>query len=76
MRGQDLTLDQLTRLHKSLRPKLVYMERLRKRMEANNFPDHDRLYRDVVLAHDMLKDLVMEITTMLSYRGFYKSMPK
>ena len=73
MRGSDLTTEQLNQLLASLRPKLAYLRRVRERMEANQFPPHDRLYRGVSLSESMVKDLVLEIETLLSYRGFRQS---
>lgn len=68
MKSQDLTAEQLTKLRKALRPKLHYIRRLKSRMLATQFPEHDRMLRDVVIAEAALKDLVAEIETYLSYR--------
>ncbi len=56
------------RVRKSLRPKLHYIRKLKSRMLATGFPEHDRMLRDVLIAKAALKDLVAEIETFLSYR--------
>lgn len=68
MQGQDLTFEQLTKLRRSLRPQLHYIRKLKSRMIATQFPQHDRMLRDVEIAEAALKDLVAEIETYLSYR--------
>lgn len=68
MQGQDLTAEQLTKLRKSLRPKLHYIRRLKARMLATQFPPHDRMLRSLLIAEAGLNDLIAEIETYLSYR--------
>lgn len=69
MRGSDLSVAQLQRLRTALKPKLAYLTKLRTRMEYNQFPKHDRFYRDVLLSQQLMNDLVTEIETMLSFRN-------
>ncbi len=68
MKSSELTYDQLRRLEKSLKPKLVYIRKLKNRMMQREFPDRDRMYRDVQLAERALHDLLMEIETLMSYK--------
>jgi hypothetical protein len=53
----------------SLKPKLMYVRKLKGRMMQREFPDRDRMYRDVQLAERGLHDLLMEIETLMSYRA-------
>ena len=69
MRGSDLSNAQLQSLRISLKPKLAYLQKLRERMELKQFPQHDRLYRNTVLSEQMMKELLLEIETMLSFRN-------
>jgi hypothetical protein len=71
MRGSNLTAEQLRRLRECLRPKLSYLTALRNRMEQRNFPESDRLYRAIRLSHEMLKDALYEVETLMSYRGAF-----
>ena len=68
MRAQDLTAERLEKLRQSSRPKLHYIRKLKNRMIAKQFPDYDRMLRDVQIIEAGLKDLVAEIETYLSYR--------
>ncbi len=68
MQAQDLSLDQLVKLRRSLRPKLHYIRKLKSRMLATQFPAHDRILRDVLITEAALNDLVSEIETCCSYR--------
>lgn len=47
MKSSELTYEQLRRLEKSIKPKLVYVRMLKNRMMQREFPDRDRMYRDV-----------------------------
>ena len=68
MRGQDLNFDQLKRLKASLAPKLGYLRKLKARMVQCQFPEHDRMLRDVLLAERGLADLMSEIETVMAYK--------
>jgi len=68
MRGSDLNHQQLCRLKAALAPKLGYLRKLKARMLERQFPEHDRMLRDVAFAEQALHDLLMEIETCLSYR--------
>ncbi len=47
VKSSELTYEQLRRLEKSLKPKLIYVRKLKARMMQREFPDRDRMYRDV-----------------------------
>jgi hypothetical protein len=68
VKSSDLTYEQLRRLEKSLKPKLGYVRKLKARMMQREFPDRDRMYRDVQMAERGLHDLLMEIETLMSYK--------
>jgi hypothetical protein len=68
VRGPDLTVDQLRRLQRSLRPKVAYLQRLRARMQQCQFPPSDRMLRDTKIAEAALGSLLSEVETYLSYQ--------
>lgn len=68
MRGSELTEAQLNQLRRVLRPKLEFITKLRRRMEQTQFLKHDRMYRDTLLAEQVLSDLVLEVETLLNDR--------
>lgn len=68
VRTADLTLEQLKKLQKNLRPKVAYVQKLRERMERVNFQEIDRLLRDARIAEASLKSMLGEIETYLRYK--------
>ncbi len=69
MQSSDLAEQQLIALRRALRPKLLYIRRLKNRMIANDFPKGDRMLRDVLIAEAALNDLVAEIEDKMSYNN-------
>ena len=69
MRGSDLSAEQLQKFAGSLRPKLVYVRKVKARMLQANFPSNDRMFRDVGIAEMALQDLLMEVETLLNYKA-------
>lgn len=72
MKSADLSVEQLRRLKRSLGPKLAYVARLRQRMQATRFPEHDRMLRDVTIAEAGLRSLLGEIETYLGYKDVFR----
>jgi hypothetical protein len=52
-----------------LQEKLMDVRKLKARMFQREFPERDRMLRDVLLAERGLHDLLMEIDTLMSYRS-------
>ena len=65
MDSHDLTPEQLHALTERLRPTLAYLNRLLRRMEAEGFPAHDKLYRTASEAEDRLHHML----NVLHYLG-------
>lgn len=51
-----------------LKRKLMYVRKLKGRMFPREFPERDRMLRNVLLAERGLHDLLMEIGTLMSYK--------
>lgn len=68
VRSSDLSIDQLRRLQRSLRPKVAYLQQLRARMLQCQFPPSDRMLRDAQIAEAALASLLAEVDTYLSYK--------
>lgn len=63
MKSSDLTYEQLRRLEKSLKPKLVYIRKLNARMMQREFPDRDRMPAMSVPPHRKSRDTVPTFAT-------------
>ena len=61
MRSEDLKDWQATKVEDSLRPALVYLARLKRRMEKRRFTPDDRLFQLVTQAHAAMQDLSTEL---------------
>ena len=61
MRGDDLTPDQAQRLKATIRPMLIYLGRLKKRMEKRRFPLDDKLFQTVLRAYDVIHELNVHV---------------
>lgn len=61
MDSDDLTAEQLERIHEVLGGFMNYLVRLKLRMEENSFPDDDRLFRCVKDTHEELHKLLVHL---------------
>lgn len=57
MDQNDLKPQDAQLIHDKLRSALQYLARLKKRMIDQKFPENDRLYEDVVRAHEAMARL-------------------
>jgi hypothetical protein len=75
MRSDDLTPKQAQQLKATIRPMLVYLNHLKKRMEKRRFPADDRLFQTVLRAYDAIHELNVHVHYLSCESGVGRAPP-
>ncbi len=72
MDSRDLTAEQLKVLYERIRPMADYLAELQNRMDARDFSEADRLYKEVAATRATMQLLVDDLHRLWCGPGYYK----